>query len=523
MQESLNEILNEELKKLNSEKEQINEEIIKLSGKLEKNEDGDYDITKEEKEYKRDLESINKEIASLEKTKGNSYKWHEQRDNIQAEQDILLKDKEQLEVAIKDLEGKYQIEDGKLVKPKELLKYESDFKIVSEQVKKNERKLNRLNKNINKLYEKYNVKEKNDYDKAWEEAIKENEKRDYDKAWEEAIKENEKRDYDKALEGHIEGNNGHNELKTSQERHSHFNQIRGENNIYDKPIIEKSDNSTKSSAERTDYLRSGISHTNNNVSEEPEIEEDNIDASNNKDIDNDEIIGNNLNKENLVINIDVKKGIIETKLGSYKEKIKIKTLFKQMEDLYAKQELVTEMIPYIIENIDNKYHTSRLENFEGLYYLDESIDMNKYGNIDINFNLKNLYKIFRPSVPIEYQGKLSDMAKTYKDYGLVTVKTGLKTSMVNKIRSISKKLISLPRNRRIERLPANYKVVHYYEDEEVYEPDYEQGKESKKESIYDKYKVNNEHNEIEEQARKNMEGSADRSESSILSNGEKDF
>ena len=194
-----------------------------------------------------------------------------------------------------------------------------------------------------------------------------------------------------------------------------------------------------------------------------------------------------------------------------------------MEDLYAKQELVTEMIPYIIENIDNKYHTSRLENFEGLYYLDESIDMNKYGNIDINFNLKNLYKIFRPSVPIEYQGKLSDMAKTYKDYGLVTVKTGLKTSMVNKIRSISKKLISLPRNRRIERLPANYKVVHDYEDEEVYEPDYEQGKESKKESIYDKYKVNNEHNEIEEQARKNMEGSADRSESSILSNGEKDF
>ena len=141
----------------------------------------------------------------------------------------------------------------------------------------------------------------------------------------------------------------------------------------------------------------------------------------------------------------------------------------------------------------------------------------------INFNLKNLYKIFRPSVPIEYQGKLSDMAKTYKDYGLVTVKTGLKTSMVNKIRSISKKLISLPRNRRIERLPANYKVVHDYEDEEVYEPDYEQGKESKKESIYDKYKVNNEHNEIEEQARKNMEGSADRSESSILSNGEKDF
>ena len=555
MEESLNEILNEELKKLNSEKEQINEEIIKLSGKLEKNEDGDYDITKEEKEYKRDLESIDKEIASLEKTKGNSYKWHEQRDNIQAEQDILLKDKEQLEVAIKDLEGKYQIEDGKLVKPKELLKYESDFKIVSEQVKKNERKLNRLNKNINKLYEKYNVKEKNDYDKAWEEAIKENEKRDYDKAWEEAIKENEKRDYDKAweeaikeneqrdydkaweeaikenekrdydkaLEGHIEGNNGHNELKTSQERHSHFNQIRGENNIYDKPIIEKSDNSTKSSAERTDYLRSGISHANNNVSEEPEIEEDNIDASNNKDIDNDEIIGNNLNKENLVINIDVKKGIIETKLGSHKEKIKIKTLFKQMEDLYAKQELVTEMIPYIIENIDNKYHTSRLENFEGLYYLDESIDMNKYGNIDINFNLKNLYKIFRPSVPIEYQGKLSDMAKTYKDYGLVTVKTGLKTSMVNKIRSISKKLISLPRNRRIERLPANYKVVHDYEDEEVYEPDYEQGKESKKESIYDKYKVNNEHNEIEEQARKNMEGSADRSESSILSNGEKDF
>ena len=95
--------------------------------------------------------------------------------------------------------------------------------------------------------------------------------------------------------------------------------------------------------------------------------------------------------------------------------------------------------------------------------------------------------------------------------------------MVNKIRSISKKLISLPRNRRIERLPANYKVVHDYEDEEVYEPDYEQGKESKKESIYDKYKVNNEHNEIEEQARKNMEGSADRSESSILSNGEKDF
>ena len=539
MEESLNEILNEELKKLNSEKEQINEEIIKLSGKLEKNEDGDYDITKEEKEYKRDLESIDKEIASLEKTKGNSYKWHEQRDNIQAEQDILLKDKEQLEVAIKDLEGKYQIEDGKLVKPKELLKYESDFKIVSEQVKKNERKLNRLNKNINKLYEKYNVKEKNDYDKAWEEAIKENEKRDYDKAWEEAIKENEqrdydkaweeaikeneKRDYDKALEGHIEGNNGHNELKTDQERHSHFNQIRGENNIYDKPIIEKSDNSTKSSAERTDYLRSGISHANNNVSEEPEIEEDNIDASNNKDIDNDEIIGNNLNKENLVINIDVKKGIIETKLGSHKEKIKIKTLFKQMEDLYAKQELVTEMIPYIIENIDNKYHTSRLENFEGLYYLDESIDMNKYGNIDINFNLKNLYKIFRPSVPIEYQGKLSDMAKTYKDYGLVTVKTGLKTSMVNKIRSISKKLISLPRNRRIERLPANYKVVHDYEDEEVYEPDYEQGKESKKESIYDKYKVNNEHNEIEEQARKNMEGSADRSESSILSNGEKDF
>ena len=539
MEESLNEILNEELKKLNSEKEQINEEIIKLSGKLEKNEDGDYDITKEEKEYKRDLESIDKEIASLEKTKENSYKWHEQRDNIQAEQDILLKDKEQLEVAIKDLEGKYQIEDGKLVKPKELLKYESDFKIVSEQVKKNERKLNRLNKNINKLYEKYNVKEKNDYDKAWEEAIKENEKRDYDKtweeaikeneqrdydkAWEEAIKENEKRDYDKALEGHIEGNNDHNELKTDQERHSHFNQIRGENNIYDKPIIEKSDNSTKSSAERTDYLRSGISHTNNNVSEEPEIEEDNIDASNNKDIDNDEIIGNNLNKENLVINIDVKKGIIETKLGSHKEKIKIKTLFKQMEDLYAKQELVTEMIPYIIENIDKKYHTSRLENFEGLYYLDESIDMNKYGNIDINFNLKNLYKIFRPSVPIEYQGKLSDMAKTYKDYGLVTVKTGLKTSMVNKIRSISKKLISLPRNRRIERLPVNYKVVHDYEDEEVYEPDYEQGKESKKESIYDKYKVNNEHNEIEEQARKNMEGSADRSESSILSNGEKDF
>ena len=179
------------------------------------------------------------------------------------------------------------------------------------------------------------------------------------------------------------------------------------------------------------------------------------------------------------------------------------------------------MIPYIIENIDDKYHTSRLENFEGLYYLDDPIDMNKYGNIDINFNLKKLYKIFRPSVPIGYQRKFADMAKVYEDYGLATVKTGLKTSLINKIRSISKKLISLPKSRKIERIPA--KTLYDYEKEGVYEPDFEPEKESNKEDIYDKYKVNNEHNEIEEQARENIQNSANRSKSSDLSKEEKYF
>ena len=372
------------------------------------------------------------------------------------------------------------------------------------------------------------AKQERDYDRAWREAIEENEKRDYDKAWEEAIKENEKRDYDKAWEEAIIENSRRDWMRRNREKRDYDKEWEGpvEDPVRMKrnPVIRKYDEGWEEEIYGGQRIEGNNGHnglrTGNDTFEEPEIEADNIDASNNKDIDNDEIIGNNLNKENLVININVKKGIIETKLGLHKEKIKIKTLFKQLKYL-SKQLLVTELIPYIIENIDDKYHTSRLENFEGLYYLDDPIDMNKYGNIDINFNLKKLYKIFRPSVPIGYQRKFADMAKVYEDYGLATVKTGLKTSLINKIRSISKKLISLPKSRKIERIPA--KTLYDYEKEGVYEPDFEPEKESNKEDIYDKYKVNNEHNEIEEQARENMESSADRSESSVLSNEEKDF
>ena len=159
MEENLNKILDEELAKLKVEKQQLDKEISQLSGRIEKNEDGKYDMTKEEKEYRKELENIEKEIINLEKTKKISAKLHSDRNNIQAEQDSLLKDKEQLEVVIKELEGKYVLENGKLVKPKELLGYENSLKVVSEKILKNERKLKRLNDDISKLYEKYKVKE----------------------------------------------------------------------------------------------------------------------------------------------------------------------------------------------------------------------------------------------------------------------------------------------------------------------------------------------------------------------------
>ena len=209
MEELLNEELEKNLKSLNRQRTELIEEINKISGQIEKKDDGKYNITKEEEEYRSELEKIEKEINSINKTKKNSVKWHKDRNDLMEEQKLLKKDKDQLEEAMKELEGKYELKDGKLVKPNELLEYEREYDKVAEKFNKNERKLKRLNSSIDKLYKKYNVKEdkrKDDYDKAWEEAIKENERRDYDKAWEEAIKENERRDYDKAWEEAIKEN-----------------------------------------------------------------------------------------------------------------------------------------------------------------------------------------------------------------------------------------------------------------------------------------------------------------------------
>ena len=143
MEELLNEELEKNLKSLNRQRTELIEEINKISGQIEKKDDGKYNITKEEEEYRSELEKIEKEINSINKTKKNSVKWHKDRNDLMEEQKLLKKDKDQLEEAMKELEGKYELKDGKLVKPNELLEYEREYNKVAEKFNKNERKLKR--------------------------------------------------------------------------------------------------------------------------------------------------------------------------------------------------------------------------------------------------------------------------------------------------------------------------------------------------------------------------------------------
>lgn len=228
----------------------------------------------------------------------------------------------------------------------------------------------------------------------------------------------------------------------------------------------------------------------------------------------------NLNKEDLKIKINVRKNKVETYLGGRREVQRLSDLIQDIKMNYQKDFLeymkpfkehgMEDLIPTILEGLDNKYGTSRKENFEDLtdeYYLDFEED---YGKIDIEFNLKKLYKVIKPSVPIMCQGKLLEVAKQYKEMGLANVKMGVLTGTIDKVKTLGKIIKKLPSKLRLEATKTE-KIGEPYEkadeEQDIVDGTYKifgNGKETEPGKPFDSIKIENSDGQIEKEAIKNM-------------------
>lgn len=230
--------------------------------------------------------------------------------------------------------------------------------------------------------------------------------------------------------------------------------------------------------------------------------------------------GQELNKEDLKIKINVRKNKVETYLGGRRNVQQLSDLIQDIKMNYQKDFLeymkpfkehgMEDLIPTILEGLDNKYGTSRKQNFEELtddYYLDSEED---YGKIDIEFNLKKLYKVIKPSVPIMCQGKLLEVAKQYKEMGLANIKMGVLTGTIDKVKTLGKIIKKLPSKLRLEatktaKIGAPYERTD--EEQDIVDGTYkifDYGKETEPGKPLDSIKIENSDGQIEKEAIKNM-------------------
>ena len=171
--ENLEEILDKKIVDLNKEREEINQQIaenekkyVTVDGKLQESE--------EVKKYRIDLSKINAEIQATILEKQFVQESVRKTENFdkeieQAKKDIknLEKNSKECEEAINELKGKYIYANGKMQKPKELLEYEEDLKKITLEIseksnilKNKETEYDEANTEIQKLLDKYQVKQK---------------------------------------------------------------------------------------------------------------------------------------------------------------------------------------------------------------------------------------------------------------------------------------------------------------------------------------------------------------------------
>ena len=171
--ENLQEILDKKIVDLNKEREEVNQQIaenekkyVTVDGKLQESE--------EVKKYRIDLSKINAEIQATILEKQFVQESVRKTENFdkeieQAKKDIknLEKNSKECEEAINELKGKYIYANGKMQKPNELLEYEEDLKKITLEIseksnilKNKETEYDEANIEIQKLLDKYQIKQK---------------------------------------------------------------------------------------------------------------------------------------------------------------------------------------------------------------------------------------------------------------------------------------------------------------------------------------------------------------------------
>lgn len=167
MEDKLLKAIENTLGHLNKDEEQCKKALEEINSKIKSGE------SREEKEYKDDLEKIQEEIKDKQEDKERAtdlFKLMEEKEDEKQKLDnaknIMLKNREECEDAIKQVEGKKEYKDGKLVDSKELLEYRNDLDRINAELAKIENKIKQnsketaeLKNEISNLYKKYKVKE----------------------------------------------------------------------------------------------------------------------------------------------------------------------------------------------------------------------------------------------------------------------------------------------------------------------------------------------------------------------------
>ena len=120
MEDKLLKAIENTLGHLNKDEEQCKKALEEINSKIKSGE------SREEKEYKDDLEKIQEEIKDKQEDKERAtdlFKLMEEKEDEKQKLDnaknIMLKNREECEDAIKQVEGKKEYKDGKLVDSKE--------------------------------------------------------------------------------------------------------------------------------------------------------------------------------------------------------------------------------------------------------------------------------------------------------------------------------------------------------------------------------------------------------------------
>ncbi len=162
MEERLLKVLEEKLLGLQRDEAQCMEALEKISGKYN-TENSKLVKTEEQLEYENDLAKIRKEIEATKKEDAYIKKLLQERQEklgIILTEKSLLRDKEQLEQAIKEMSGKSVLRNGKLEKTPEQIEYENDLLKVEEELKKIDKikgRIKRIEAKLKEAMDKYKI------------------------------------------------------------------------------------------------------------------------------------------------------------------------------------------------------------------------------------------------------------------------------------------------------------------------------------------------------------------------------